>query len=246
MPATRHKPALLLASVALGLTAAPGATAVPAAAEETSYCGIPEIDEINVNETTWAEYSSREQSDYYDAAVERLNALTRLQEHLGMSREDFCTAVKGVIYDQGEAVVAGALRGVMVGDTGLIRDYLFEDALIDATHEVTENALPDRIPAVGGGEVGVTVSDSYTDGGGTDGSPSPSPIWGQQDGAYWYDNGLGLAVECYTAGPSYNVQMGETVEQWSTYFRVTDGMYVKSAATQETTSDSDTFGLPAC
>lgn len=246
MPTLRHKPALLFAALALGVAAAIGGTALPAAAEETSYCGIPEVDEINVNETTWAEYSSPDQSDYYDSAVERLNALTGLQQHLGMSREDFCTAVKGVIYDQGEAVVLGELGLVIKGDTGLIRNWIFDQALSKAI-EANNNELPDRIPAVGGGsQVGVTVSDSYTAGGGTDGSPSPSPVWGQQNGSYWYANGLGLAVDCFTTGPSYNVKIGGTIEQWSTYFHVTDGMYVKSAATRETTTDSDTLGLPSC
>ena len=105
---------------------------------------------------------------------------------------------------------------------------------------------PDRIPPVGGGsEVGLTVGDAYL--GGTDGSPSPNSSWGHQAGSYWYSNGLGLGVECYTTGPGYDVHRADgTVEQWSTYYRVTDGMYVKSAAVQETSSDSDTFGLPAC
>lgn len=243
MPARRLRPVALAAAAIATTGLIAMAPSAASADDSVSFCGTPAIDEINVNEMTWSEYA--QQSGYYDGHIARLEALTGLQETLGMSREDFCAAATELINEGGKGVVTGALGEVMAGNNGWIRNKLFEEALGRATEQAN---MPTEIPAVGGGSDStqpLTISDTYY--GGTDGSPAPSSTWGPQAGAYWYPNGLGVAVDCVTTGPSYDVKFASGAsETWSTYFHVTDGRYVKAGAVQETSSDSDTFGLPTC
>jgi hypothetical protein len=66
------------------------------------------------------------------------------------------------------------------------------------------------------------------------------------NGAHWYPNGLGVAVDCARSAASYVVHYfdGHT-ETWNTWFHVTDGKWYPSAATQEVFVNLF-YGLPAC
>lgn len=66
------------------------------------------------------------------------------------------------------------------------------------------------------------------------------------NGAYWYPNGLGVAVDCARAAASYVVHyLDGHNETWNTWFHVTDGKWYPSAATREVFINSF-YGLRAC
>ena len=66
------------------------------------------------------------------------------------------------------------------------------------------------------------------------------------NGAYWYPNGLGIAVDCARTAAGYVVKWvdGHT-ENWDTWFHVTDGKWYPSAATREVLTNG-LQGLRAC
>lgn len=65
--------------------------------------------------------------------------------------------------------------------------------------------------------------------------------------AYWYPNGLGVAVECATPAAGYSVSFddGRPTTTWWWWARVTDGKYVP-VATLQGTSENGPQGLPTC
>jgi hypothetical protein len=66
------------------------------------------------------------------------------------------------------------------------------------------------------------------------------------NGAYWYPNGLGVGVDCARTGAAYVVRWADGhSETWATWFHVTDGKWIPSAAAQETAVDGF-YGLPPC
>jgi hypothetical protein len=66
------------------------------------------------------------------------------------------------------------------------------------------------------------------------------------NGAYWYPNGLGVAVDCARAAAGYVVKWADGhTENWNTWFHVTDGKWYPSAATREISSNG-LQGLRAC
>jgi hypothetical protein len=117
----------------------------------------------------------------------------------------------------------------------------------------SRSQLGDRIAAApgGAGRAGFNIEDAFY--GGTWARTDPCDgTWhaeGDQpaNAAYWYDNGLGLGVDCARTGAAYNVRWrdGRPDETWDTWFHVTDGKWFRSAAARETT-DNSFYGLPAC
>lgn len=66
------------------------------------------------------------------------------------------------------------------------------------------------------------------------------------NGAYWYPNGLGVAVDCARAAAAYVVHFADGhTETWNTWFHVTDGKWFPSAAARET-SVNGFYGLSGC
>lgn len=98
--------------------------------------------------------------------------------------------------------------------------------------------------------VGFTISDVYF--GGTWARTDPNNgTWYSRtnpppNGAYWYPNGLGVAVDCARTAAPYTVYWADgRVETWTTWFHVTDGKWFPAAAAAETTSDAF-YGLRLC
>jgi hypothetical protein len=102
----------------------------------------------------------------------------------------------------------------------------------------------------GAGRAGFHIGDSFY--GGTWARTDPCDgVWHSasarpRNAAYWYPNGLGVAVDCARDGATYVVHLvdGRT-ETWSTWFHATDGKWFPSAAANETTHDGP-YGLPSC
>jgi len=99
--------------------------------------------------------------------------------------------------------------------------------------------------------VGVHVEDDYY--GGTWARMDPNNgTWYPQyspppNGAYWYPNGLGVAVDCERAAASYVVRFADGhYETWNTWFHVTDGKWYPSAATREVYTNGAYGGLGYC
>ena len=104
--------------------------------------------------------------------------------------------------------------------------------------------------AGGAGRAGFHIGDSFY--GGTWARTDPCDgVWHPAsarptNAAYWYPNGLGVAVDCARVGAAYSVHLvdGRT-QTWSTWFHATDGKWFPSAAANETTHDG-AYGLPSC
>lgn len=66
------------------------------------------------------------------------------------------------------------------------------------------------------------------------------------NGAYWYPNNLGVAVDCARSAASYTVKfVGGGTQTWTTWFHVTDGKWYPSAASNGINTDGQ-HGLPSC
>lgn len=97
---------------------------------------------------------------------------------------------------------------------------------------------------------GVTIADTFL--GGTWARTDPNDgTWYSHgnpppNGAYWYPNGLGVAVDCARRAAGYTVHWADGhTETWNVWFHVTDGKWYPSAASAQTTVN-DTYGLPGC
>jgi hypothetical protein len=105
-------------------------------------------------------------------------------------------------------------------------------------------------PTAPGPVLGFFVEDSFL--GGTWARTDPNDgTWHSRgnrpaNAAYWYPNGLGVAVDCARAAAAYVVHFGDGhTETWNTWFHVTDGKWFPSAAARET-SVNGFYGLSAC
>jgi hypothetical protein len=66
------------------------------------------------------------------------------------------------------------------------------------------------------------------------------------NGAYWYPNGLGVAVDCARSAAGYVVRYSDGHTQtWTWWLHVTDGKWYPAAATQEIFNDGNP-GLATC
>lgn len=63
--------------------------------------------------------------------------------------------------------------------------------------------------------------------------------------AYWYPNGLGVAVDCTRVGASYDVVLNGAHQTWAWWAHVTDGKWVPVAVFRDINSDGD-LGLNHC
>jgi hypothetical protein len=98
--------------------------------------------------------------------------------------------------------------------------------------------------------VGATIEDAFY--GGTWARTDPADgSWHTQgdrpnNAAYWFPNGLGVAIDCVTQGGAYNVRFDDgRKEVWMWWAHVTDGTYVPMATLREYITDG-THGLPTC
>lgn len=105
-------------------------------------------------------------------------------------------------------------------------------------------------PAVPGPVLGFTVEDVFL--GGTWARTHPNDgTWYSHgnrpaNAAYWYPNGLGVAVDCARGAAAYVVHFADGhSETWNTWFHVTDGKWFPSAAARETRVNSF-YGLSGC
>jgi hypothetical protein len=116
------------------------------------------------------------------------------------------------------------------------------------TFEVTGRApeASDPPPAT---HRGFRVEDSYL--GGTWARHDPGDgSWyskGNRPGnaAYWFSNGLGVAVDCARMAASYTVKISGRTETWSWWLHVTDNTWIPAATVHESSSDG-TQGVPHC
>jgi hypothetical protein len=104
--------------------------------------------------------------------------------------------------------------------------------------------------AGGAGRAGFHVEDVFLGGTWARGDPCDGEWHSQSsrpaNAAYWYRNGLGVGVDCARTGASYRVRFADgRSETWRTWFHVTDGKWVPSAAMRETNADGY-YGLPSC
>lgn len=63
--------------------------------------------------------------------------------------------------------------------------------------------------------------------------------------AYWFANGLGIAVDCARSAAPYEVKFADRREQWSWWLHVTDNTWIPAAAVRESSSDGPQ-GVRAC
>jgi hypothetical protein len=66
------------------------------------------------------------------------------------------------------------------------------------------------------------------------------------NGAYWYPNGLGVAVSCAESAAAYEVIVYGVHETWSWWAHVTDGKWVPTVVFSTVWSDGLPSGLSAC
>jgi hypothetical protein len=71
------------------------------------------------------------------------------------------------------------------------------------------------------------------------GTPPPN-------GAYWYPNGLGVAVDCSESAAPYSVVIYGAHSSWSWWAHVTDGKWVPTVVFSTVWSDGQLPGLPVC
>jgi surface antigen len=71
------------------------------------------------------------------------------------------------------------------------------------------------------------------------GSPPPN-------GAYWYPNGLGVAVSCAESAATYSVVIRGVHETWSWWAHVTDGKWVPTVVFSTVWTDGLPAGLSQC
>lgn len=65
------------------------------------------------------------------------------------------------------------------------------------------------------------------------------------NGKYWFNNGLGVGVDCMRPGAQYHVSNYGSSETWTWWAHVTDNTWVPAAALKETSVDG-AQGLPSC
>jgi hypothetical protein len=66
------------------------------------------------------------------------------------------------------------------------------------------------------------------------------------NGAYWYPNGLGVAVDCSESAAPYSVVVYGAHGTWSWWAHVTDGKWVPTVVFSTIWSDGQLPGLPVC
>ena len=71
------------------------------------------------------------------------------------------------------------------------------------------------------------------------GTPPPN-------GAYWYPNGLGVAVSCAQSAAPYTAVVNGVSQTWSWWAHVTDGKWVPTVVFSSVWSDGLPAGLPQC
>ncbi|MEH3055370.1 MAG: M23 family metallopeptidase [Patulibacter minatonensis] len=98
---------------------------------------------------------------------------------------------------------------------------------------------------------GFTVEDSYLGGTWARTDPDDGTWHNRNDrpanGAYWYANGLGVAVDCVRRAATYVVSNKDGhKEDWNLWLHVTDGKWYPAAASREASNNADTYGLTTC
>jgi len=71
------------------------------------------------------------------------------------------------------------------------------------------------------------------------GTPPPN-------GAYWYPNGLGVAVSCAQSAAAYTAVVYGVAQTWTWWAHVTDGKWVPTVVFSSVWSDGLPAGLPQC
>jgi hypothetical protein len=66
------------------------------------------------------------------------------------------------------------------------------------------------------------------------------------NGAYWYPNGLGVAVSCAQSAAPYTAVVYGVAQTWSWWAHVTDGEWVPTVVFSSVWSDGLPAGLPEC
>jgi hypothetical protein len=66
------------------------------------------------------------------------------------------------------------------------------------------------------------------------------------NGAYWYPNNLGVAVDCSESAAAYAVVVNGVHSSWSWWAHVTDGKWVPTVVFSAVWSDGQLPGLPVC
>lgn len=98
--------------------------------------------------------------------------------------------------------------------------------------------------------IGVVVSDVHYGGTWARTDPNDGTWYAQNtppaNGAWWYRNGLGVAVDCARSAAPYRVVWADgRVEQWTWWLHVTDGKWFPAAATNELMTDGNP-GVTVC
>lgn len=66
------------------------------------------------------------------------------------------------------------------------------------------------------------------------------------NGKYWFDNGLGVGVDCARSAAAYTVKFANgTTQTWTWWLHVTDNTWIPAAAVQESSADG-AQGVPTC
>jgi hypothetical protein len=66
------------------------------------------------------------------------------------------------------------------------------------------------------------------------------------NGAYWYPNGLGVAVSCAESAAAYSVVIHGVHQTWSWWAHVTDGKWVPTVVFSTVWTDGLPAGLAQC
>jgi hypothetical protein len=100
---------------------------------------------------------------------------------------------------------------------------------------------PDAAPKPTAKQRGFFVEDSYYGGTWARHDPNDGTWYPHSsrpgNAAYWFNNGLGVGVDCARSAASYRVRISSRTETWSWWLHVTDNTWIPAAAVRESSAD---------